>query len=157
MTKTPFLCLETTKTLIFLCRNISHGYPSDLSYAGKWEGTWNLFFFSANTSSASTFLYCPKMYHVSFNGFLNVLTNPRITQSVQSLSRVQLFVILWTAACQASLSSTNSRSLLKLMSIKSVMPSISSSVVPFSSCLQSFPALGSFSKESVLHLWWPKQ
>jgi len=43
--------------------------------------------------------------------------------SVQSLSRVQLFATPWTAACQASLSITNSRSWLKLMSIKSVMPS----------------------------------
>ena len=61
------------------------------------------------------------------------------------LSRIQLFVIPWTAAQQASLSITNSRSLLKLMSIKSVMPStISSSVVPFSFCLQSFPASWSF-------------
>ena len=42
---------------------------------------------------------------------------------VQSLSRVQLFVTLWTAACQASLSITSSQSLLKLMSIESVMPS----------------------------------
>ena len=47
----------------------------------------------------------------------------------------------WTVACQASLSITNSRSLLKLMSIESVMPS---TVIPFS-CLQSFPASGSFS------------
>ena len=46
----------------------------------------------------------------------------------------------WTAAHQASLSITNSRSLLKLMSIKSIL----SSVVPFSSCLQSFSASGSF-------------
>ena len=43
--------------------------------------------------------------------------------SVQLLSRIQLFVTLWTAACQASLSITNSRSLPKPMSIKSVMPS----------------------------------
>ena len=43
--------------------------------------------------------------------------------SVQSLSRVRLFVTPWTAACQASLSITNSQSLLKLMSIKSVVPS----------------------------------
>ena len=64
---------------------------------------------------------------------------------VQSLSRVQLFVTPWTAARQASLSFTISQSLLKFMSIESMMPSnISSSVVPFSSCLQSFPASGSF-------------
>ena len=43
--------------------------------------------------------------------------------SVQLLSHVRLFVTLWTAACQASLSITNSQSLLKLMSIELVMPS----------------------------------
>ena len=65
--------------------------------------------------------------------------------SVQSLSNVWLFAIPWTAACQASLSITNSWSLLKLMSIKSVMPfNHFISVIPFSSHLQSFPASGSF-------------
>ena len=59
---------------------------------------------------------------------------------IQSLSRVQLFVIPWTSARQAFLSFTISQSLLKLMSIQSVIPSIRlSSAVPFSSCLQSFP------------------
>ena len=58
---------------------------------------------------------------------------------------------------QASLSITSSQSLLKLMSIESVMPStISFSVDPFSSCLQSFPASGSFPNESVLPIRWPK-
>ena len=61
--------------------------------------------------------------------------------SVQLLSRVQLFVIPWTAASQASLSFTNSQSLLKLMYIESVMPS--NHLILFSSCLQSFPASGS--------------
>ena len=65
--------------------------------------------------------------------------------SVQSLSRVQLFVTRCTAARQACLAITNSQSLLKLMSIQLVMPSnISSSVIPFSSGPQSFPASGSF-------------
>ena len=69
---------------------------------------------------------------------------------VQLLSRVRLFVTPWTAAHQASLSITNSQSLLKLMSIESVVifldptPTISSSFIPFSSCLQSFPASGPF-------------
>ena len=68
-----------------------------------------------------------------------------VTVTVQFLSHVRLFVTPWAAACQASLSITNSRRLLKLMSTESVMPSdISSSVVPFSSCPQSFPASGSF-------------
>ena len=61
--------------------------------------------------------------------------------SVQSLSHAQLFATPFTAARQESLSITNSRSLHKLMSIESVMPStISSSIVPFSSCPQSLPA-----------------
>ena len=65
---------------------------------------------------------------------------------VKSLSRVRLLATPWTAACQASLSNINSQSLLRLMSIKSVMPppTTSSTVVPFSFCLQSFPASGSF-------------
>ena len=62
---------------------------------------------------------------------------------VQLLSCVQLFVTPWTAARQASLSITISRNLLKLMSIESAMPS-NHPVIPFSSCLQSFPASGSF-------------
>ena len=65
--------------------------------------------------------------------------------SVQSLSRVRLFATPWTAARRASLSITNSWSVIKLMSIELVMPSNHpSSVVPFSLCLQSFPASGSF-------------
>ena len=77
--------------------------------------------------------------------------------SVQLLSRVRLFVTLWTAACQTSLSITNSWTLLKLMSIESVMPSNHLILChPISSRLQSFPASGSFSNESVLRIRWPK-
>ena len=65
-------------------------------------------------------------------------------QFSQLLSCVQLFATPWTTARQASLSITNSRSLLKLMSIGSVMPSNHLISVPFSSCLQSFPASGAF-------------
>ena len=65
--------------------------------------------------------------------------------SVQSLSCVRLFATSWTAARQASLSITNSWSLLKLMSLSRwCHPTISSSDIPFSSHLQSFPASGSF-------------
>ena len=65
--------------------------------------------------------------------------------SVKSLSRVRLFVTPWTAAHQASLSITNSQSLPKPMSIESVMPSNYLILChPFSSCLQSFSASGSF-------------
>ena len=73
--------------------------------------------------------------------------------SVQSLSCVRLFVTPWIAACQASLSITNSRSSPKPMSSSWWWPpTISSSVVPFSSCPQSFSASGYF----PLYTRWPK-
>ena len=67
-------------------------------------------------------------------------TNSFPFSSVQSLSHIQVFATPWTSALQASLSITNSWSLLKLMSIEPVHPTFSFSVVPFSSCPQSFPA-----------------
>ena len=75
---------------------------------------------------------------------------------VQSLSRVQLFVTPWTAARQASQSITNSQTLLKLMSIESVMPSnhliLCHSLLPPS----IFPRIRVFPSESVLPIRWPK-
>ena len=77
--------------------------------------------------------------------------------SVQSHSHVQLFATSWTAACQASLSITNSQSLLRLMSTKSVMPSIHLIVChPLLLLPSIFPSNRVFSKESVLHIRWPK-
>ena len=76
--------------------------------------------------------------------------------SVQSLSHVQLFATKWTAARQASLSITNSQSPPKPMPIgRWCHPTISSSIVPFSSCPQSFPASSSF-QMSALSIRWPK-
>ena len=77
--------------------------------------------------------------------------------SVQSLSRVQLFVTPWPSACQASLSITNSRSLFKLMSIESVMPSNHLILChPLLLLPSIFPSIWVFSNESVLHTRWPK-
>ena len=79
------------------------------------------------------------------------------SQSVQSLSRVQLFVTPWTATRQASLSITNSQSLLKLMSIMSVMPFNHLILChPFILLPSIFPSIRVFSNESVLHIRWPK-
>ena len=76
---------------------------------------------------------------------------------VQSLNHVQLFMTLWTAACQASLSFTISKSLLKLMSIKSVMPSNHLILCHPPLFLPSiFPSIRVFSSESALHISWPK-
>ena len=77
--------------------------------------------------------------------------------SVQSLSRVQRFAAPWTAACQASLSMTNSQSLLKLMPIKSVMPSNHLILCcPLLLLPSVFPRVRVFSSESVLHIRWPE-
>ena len=77
--------------------------------------------------------------------------------SVQSLSCVQVFETPWTAACQAFLSITNSQSLLKLMSIESVMPSNHLILCcPLLLLLSIFPCIKVFSNESVLSIRWPK-
>ena len=77
--------------------------------------------------------------------------------SVQSLSHVWLIETPWTAACQASLSITNSQSLLKLMSTESVMPS--SPLILCGPLLlppSIFPSIRVFPNESTLHIRWPK-
>jgi len=77
--------------------------------------------------------------------------------SVQLLSCVQLFATPWTAACQASLSIPNSWSLLKLMSIESVMPSIHLILCrPLLLLPSIFPSIRAFPSESVLYIRWPK-
>ena len=76
---------------------------------------------------------------------------------VQSLSHVQLFVTPWTAAHQSSLSITNSQSLLKLMSMDSVMPSNYLILCcPLLLLPSLFPIFRVFSSESVLCIRWPK-
>ena len=77
-----------------------------------------------------------------------------IVSSVQLLSHVRLFATPWTAARQASI---NSQSLLKLMSIESVMPS--NHLIPCCPLLlppSIFPSIRVFSNESLLHIRWPK-
>ena len=76
-----------------------------------------------------------------------------VSTSVQSLSCVRLFATPWTAACQASLSITNSWSLLKLISIDWVMPSNHLNLLLLPSI---FSSIRVFSNESVLHIRWPK-
>ena len=77
--------------------------------------------------------------------------------SVQLLSRVQLFVIPWTAALQASLYIINSWSLLKLMSIVLVRPSNHLILChPFLFLPSIFPSIRIFSNESALHIRWPR-
>ena len=85
------------------------------------------------------------------------LTVANWISSIQLLSHVWLFVTPWTAACQASLSITNSQSLLKLMYIESVMPSNHLILCRSLLLLPSiFPSIRVFSNESFLCIRWPK-
>ena len=86
--------------------------------------------------------------------FLNSASNPGV--SVQSLSRVRLCVTPWTAARQASLSITNYRSLLRLMSIELVMPS--NHLIPCCPLLSPsvFPSIRVFCSKLALRIRWPK-
>ena len=93
----------------------------------------------------------------SWYNIFNLLTYKFLFSSVQSLSCVWLFVTPWIAACQASLSISNSRNSPKLMSIESVMPS---SHVILSRLLLLLPpippSIRVFSNESTLRMRWPK-
>ena len=90
------------------------------------------------------------------HGSLSNIFIPVQFSSVQSLSRIRLFATPWTAARQASLSITNSRSLLKLTPIESVMPSnhliLCRPLLP----LSILPSIRVLSNESILHIRWPK-
>ena len=92
--------------------------------------------------------------------YFNLLISERFSKifsSVQSLSHVRLFATPWTAAFQASLSITNSWSLLKLMSIESVIPSNHLVLCcPLLLPPSIFPSIRVFSNESVLLIRWPK-
>ena len=95
----------------------------------KWEKDLNRHFSEADLQMTNT--WKDAQHHSLFS-------------SLQLLSSVQLFATPWTAACEASLSVTDSWSLLKLMSIESVMPSNHLILCHPFSCLQSFPVSGSF-------------
>ena len=81
----------------------------------------------------------------------------KMFSSVQSLSLVQLFATPWIAACQASRSITNSQSLSRLMSIRSVMPSSHLILCcPLLLLPPIPPSIKVFSNDSTLRIWWPK-
>ena len=87
----------------------------------------------------------------------SILLVVSIAQSPQSLICVRLFATPWTAACQTSVSITNSRRLLKLMSIEAVMPS--NHLILYRPLLlppSIFLSIRVFSNKSALHIRWPK-
>ena len=88
--------------------------------------------------------------------FFSSVSVSQSSQSVQLLSHVRLFANPWTAAHQASLSIVNSQSLLKLISIESVMPSNHLILCrPLLLLPSIFPSNRVFSNESVLRIRWP--
>ena len=96
------------------------------------------------------------LYQLSHKGSPRILERVQFS-SVQSLSCVRLFATPWIAACQASLSITNSRSLLKLMSIELMMPSSHLILCRPLLLLPPIPPnIRVFSNESTLHMRWPK-
>ena len=106
-------------------------------------------------SSISLLIFCLHIYW--FSAYLSITDKRHSVQfsSVQSFSHVQLFVTPWTAPCQASLSITSSRSLFKLMSVESVIPS-NHLILCHPLLLQPsiFHTIRVFSNES-LHIRWP--
>ena len=101
--------------------------------------------------SALLFPGCPSLF------FASLPFPDSVSQSVQSLSHVRLFATPWTAACQPSLSITNSWSLLKLMSIESEMSSNYLILChPLLLPPSIFPSSRVFSNESSHHIRWPK-
>ena len=127
----------------FICRGILYSFLNGLFYSAQLRFTQS----SACTNNSSFLL---------LNSILLDTGVVPVFHSVQSLTSVQLFATLWTAVCQASLSFTISWSLLKLMSIESVMPS-NHLILCHSLLLPStFPNIRVFSIELALHIRWPK-
>ena len=109
---------------------------------------------SSPASNDSIFIHC---YSPQSTAYITVTALSIQFSSVQSLIRVRLFATPWTAACQASLFITKSQSLLKLMSIDSVMPSNHLILCrPLLLPPSIFPSIRVFSNESALCIRWPK-
>ena len=96
-------------------------------------------------------------WHPEYKGKISLLCKPLQFSSDQLLSCVRLFATQWTAACQAYLSTTNTQSLLKLMSIESVMPSNHLILChPLLLPPLMFSSIRVFSNALDLHIRWPK-
>ena len=121
------------------------------------ESDLKIIFQIANlNSSLPYYIKCP-IFIKNWEKKINMNIGSIQFSSVQSLSRVWLFATPWTVACQASLSITNSRSLLKPMSIDSVMPSNHLILChPLLLLLSVFPSVRVFSSQSALHIRWTK-
>ena len=120
---------------------------------------WAAISFSRRSSGSRdrTWVSCAAGRFFTIWAIREALTSIVQFSSVQSLSRVRLFATPWITAHQASLSITNSQSLLKLMPIKSVMPSSHLILCrPLLLLPPIPPSIKVFSNESTLHIRWPK-
>ena len=166
----PYKYLQSILIIVsqFLGRLIrSPGFPRKRKGSGtldKEKGFWG----SQREKDKRSFLHCFVLVNIALylaqGHFLlnkNLLTNPVILKfilrewvwSAQLLNHVWLFATPWTAAHQASLSITNSQSLLKCMSIESVMPSNHLILCrPLFLLPSVFPSIRVFSNESALHI-----
>ena len=112
---------------------------------------------TGKTVALTRWTFVGKVMSLLFNMLYRLVITFLPRSSVQSLSHVQLFVTPCTAAHQASLSITNSWSLLKLMSIESAMPSNHLVLCcPLLLLPSIFPSIRVFSNESALRIRWPK-
>ena len=138
------LCCQSTNAIFFLNQDITvRTEDTEVKVL-----VCPLVHVSVLTAFCSSTVYAPVIKINQVSSFHQHCSNESaafVVIVLQSLSRIWLFPMPWTAEHQASLSFTISQSLLKFMSIESMMPSaISSSITPFSSCPQSFSASGSF-------------
>ena len=129
-----------------------HGVAKSQTWLGNWTIPVNLFY---TNSAPGDWQMCKPEMNACFTP-LNFWMSVQFS-SVQSLSRVRLFATPWTAACQASLSITNSRSPPKPMSIESVMPSSHLILCCPLLLLPPIPiSIRVFSNESTFRRRWPK-
>ena len=135
--------------------------PASPSFWGVWkcsrEDSWDSH--GQHVAEVALFLYLFMLWICQFDSLwvAKCLQSLLKFSSVQSLSRVQLFAIPWTAAHQASLCITNSQGPTKPTSIESVMPSNHLNLCrPLLLLPSIFPSIRVFSNESALHIRWPK-
>ena len=127
----------------------AHSFIDQLNRIESPEKSYNIW--------SNSFQQGPKVIQGRKSSLFNKWCWENWISSVQSLSHVQLFVTLWPAASQASLSITNSRSLLRLKALESVMSSSHLILCHLLLFLPSVvPRIRVFSNESTLHMRWPK-
>ena len=137
-------------------QRVRHNWAAELTDTLIVLSISSLIYFLFCSPSRNVFSNMVVIIHMWWLNLDQLKLNKITFSSVQSVNHVRLFVTPWTAARQASLSITNSRSLLKHVSIESVMPSNHLILCHPLLLPSNFPSIRVFSKESALHIRWPK-